>query len=114
MSGQLLTNLPSLVQSLANVERQIILDAYQARGVEAVTIDALTEQAIQAKAQGYAEAIHTWLTEYGTVSTEVSTTINTTHPSGSIVVTGTALTQTNPAPVVGTGSGTGTGIGKIS
>lgn len=113
MAGQLLANLPSLVSSLAAVERQIIVDAYTRAGVPPV-IDPATETAIVEKAQGYANAIHTWLTTYGTVSTTVSTSVSTTHASGAIVVTGTAVTQTNPAPVVGVGSGSGTGTGTIS
>jgi len=113
MAGQLLANLPSLVSSLVAVERQIIIDAYTRAGVPPV-IDPETETAITAKAQGYANAIHSWLTTYGTVSTTVSTSVNTTHASGAIVVTGTAVTQTNPAPVVGVGSGSGTGTGTIS
>ena len=113
MSGQLLQNLPSLVSEFISVERQIILDAYTRAGVPAV-IDDQTEAAIIQKADGYASAIHTWLTTYGTVNTSVNTSVNTTHVSGSIVVTGTAITQTNPAPIVGTGSGTGTGTGTIS
>lgn len=113
MSGQLLQNLPTLVSEFISVERQIILDAYTRASVPAV-IDDQTEAAIVRKAEGYASAIHTWLTTYGTVSTSVNTSVNTTHVSGAIVVTGTAITQTNPAPIVGTGSGTGTGTGTIS
>ena len=109
----LTANLPTLVSALVAVERQIIIDAYARSGVTPANIDAFTESAIQQKAQGYADAILQWVTT-ATVTTTVSTTVNTTHAPATINVTGTALAQTNPAPVVGTGSGTGTGTGSLS
>ena len=109
----LTANLPTLVSALVAVERQIILDAYARSGVTPANIDAFTESAIQQKAQGYADAILQWVTT-ATVNTTVSTTVNTTHAPATINVTGSAVAQTNPAPVVGTGSGTGTGTGSLS
>lgn len=109
----LTANLPTLVSALVAVERQIIMDAYVRAGVTPTIIDPSTEAAIVQKAEGYAEAILHWVTT-ATVSTTVSTTVNTTHAPATINVTGTALAQTNLAPVVGTGSGNGTGTGSLS
>ena len=109
----LTANLPTLVSALVEVERQTILDAYARSNISPAIIDPITEVVIQQKAQGYADAILQWVTT-ATVTTTVSTTVNTTHAPATINVTGTALAQTNPAPVVGTGTGTGTGTGSLS
>jgi hypothetical protein len=106
-------NLPTLVQSLVSVERQIILDAYADAGVSPATIDASTEAAILRRAEAYADALLAWVTT-AQVSTNVSTSVNTTHAPSTINVAGTAVAQTNPAPVFGTGTGTGTGTGYLS
>ena len=99
-----------LANALATVDIELIQQTYAINGA---TLDPLTETNIRQRAQLYAQAIHTWILT-ATVTTTVNTNLNTLHPSGTINVTGTALAQTNPAPVVGGGTGSGTGVGSIS
>lgn len=111
--GPLTTNLPTLVNSLVALERQIILDGYTRSGVTPAVIDDDTEAAILRRAQGYADAMLQWVIT-ASINTTVNTNINTTHAPSTINVTGTAVAQTNPLPVLGTGTGTGTGTGSLS
>lgn len=113
MSGPLTANLPSLVTALVNVEREIILESYARTGVTPATIDSFTESAITRKAEAYAEAMLNWITT-AQVNTTVTTEVSTTHAPATINVTGTAVAQTNPAPVLGTGTGSGAGSGSLS
>ena len=102
-----------LANALATVDIELIQQAYASKGVVPATVDPLTEASIRARALKYATAIHTWILT-ATVTTTVNTNLNTLHPSGTINVEGTALAQTNLAPVVGGGTGSGTGVGSIS
>ena len=99
-----------LANALATVDIELIQQTYAINGA---TLDPLTETNIRNRALKYATAIHTWILT-ATVTTTVNTNLNTLHPSGTINVTGTALAQTNPVPVVGGGTGSGTGVGSIS
>ena len=99
-----------LANALATVDIELIQQAYVSNGA---TLDPFTEASIRDRALKYATAIHTWILT-ATVNTTVNTNLNTLHPSGTVNVTGTALAQTNPAPVVGGGTGSGTGVGSIS
>lgn len=109
----LTASLPTLVSALIDIERQIILDSYSRSGVTPAEIDSDTEAAIVRRAQAYGDALLSWVTT-AVVNTTVTTTVNTTHAPATINVAGSAVAQTNPAPVFGTGSGTGAGSGGLS
>ena len=106
-------NVEQLATALAQVDIELIEQAYAINGVTPPTIDSATQASIEARAEGYAQAIHTWILT-ATVNTTVNTNLSTLHPSSTINVAGTAAAQTNPAPVVGSGTGSGTGVGSIS
>ena len=106
-------NVDQLATALAQVDINLVNQAYIEKGVTPPTIDSATQASIEARAEGYAQAIYTWILT-ATVNTTVNTNLSTLHPSGTINVVGTAAAQTNPAPVVGGGTGSGTGVGTLS
>lgn len=106
-------NPAALGAALAQVDIQLLNQKYIERGVIPPVLDPLTQASIEARAQGYATAIHAWILT-ATVNTSVTTSSTTTHAPGTINVAGTAAAQSNPSPVVGTASGTGTGVGTLS
>ena len=101
---------------LAQADITVINRVYEksaATGEEPLTPTPSELENINQRAQLYAQAIHTWILT-ATVNTTVNTNLSTLHPSGVINVAGTAVAQTNPAPVVGNGTGSGTGVGGLS
>lgn len=106
-------NVDQLAIALAQVDINLVNQAYIEKEVTPPTIDSATQASIKARAEGYAQAIYTWILT-ATVNTTVNTNLSTLHPSSTINVAGTAVAQTNPAPVVGSGTGSGTGVGGLS
>lgn len=104
----------ALATALIAVDEAIIIDSYTRNGVVPPVIDPLTKASIAQRAQGYAQAIHLWLTTGAVVNTTVNTSLTTLHPPATINVQGTAVAQSNTVPVTGGGTGSGTGVGTIS
>jgi len=109
-------NVQQLATALAQADITVINNIY-ARSATSGAVPPVIEEdeleAINQRANLYAQAIYTWVLT-ATVNTNVNTNVTTTHAPGTINVTGTAVAQTNPAPIAGTGAGTGTGIGTLS
>ena len=109
-------NVDQLATALAQADITVINSVFAKSAAAGAVPPTLTDselENINQRAQLYAQAIYTWILT-ATVNTTVNTNLSTLHPSGTINVTGTALAQTNPAPVVGGGTGSGTGVGSIS
>lgn len=103
----------ALATALIAVDETLILQSYTQNGVPPV-IDPLTRASIAQRAQGYAQAIHLWITTGAVVSSTVNTNLTTLHPPATVNVQGTAVAQSNTVPITGGGTGTGTGVGTIS
>ena len=103
----------ALKQALKQVDINMIRDAYLEKDVDPPEIDDETLSSIDTRAEGYANAIYSWILT-ATVNTNVTTNVTTLHPSGTINVAGSAAAQSNPLPVSGTGNGTGNGVGTLS
>jgi hypothetical protein len=106
-------NPAQLATALAQVDINLINSKYIESNVIPPGIPQPVLDSINLRATQYAQAIHTWILT-ATVNTTVNTSSTTVNAPGSVNVAGTAVAQTNPAPIVGTATGTGTGLGTLS